>query len=175
MRDDGGLLARVERLESLNQIRQLPAKYALCLDMRDLDALVNLFVENVGVSGKQRGRQALKRWFNGAVRSNIEGSAHGIHGHIIECETEQLASGIVHSRNDLESRHGIWMIEMMIYLDRYERRDDRWYFQRRAPLFWYECDISHPPARIGTRVISTMPFRAGRSSGVAQSRRVSCQ
>ena len=37
------LLARIDRLESLDEIRQLPAKYALSLDMRDLDAHVNLF------------------------------------------------------------------------------------------------------------------------------------
>jgi hypothetical protein len=37
------------------------------------------------------------------------------------------------------------MIEMMAYLDRYERRDGRWFFQRRTPLFWYQCDIKNPP------------------------------
>jgi hypothetical protein len=34
---------------------------------------------------------------------------------------------------------------MMAYLDRYERRAGRWYFQRRTPLFWYECDVTDPP------------------------------
>jgi hypothetical protein len=43
------LLARIDRLESLDQIRQLPAKYALSLDMRDFDAMANLFVDDVGV------------------------------------------------------------------------------------------------------------------------------
>lgn len=32
------ILARVERLEAIDEIRQLAAKYALSLDMRDLDA-----------------------------------------------------------------------------------------------------------------------------------------
>ena len=50
------LEARIERLEALDEIRQLAAKYAVALDMRDLDALVNLFVEDVGVPGKRRGR-----------------------------------------------------------------------------------------------------------------------
>ena len=57
------VLARVERLEALEEIHQLPAKYAAALDMRDLDALVNLFVDDIGVPGKQRGRHALKRWY----------------------------------------------------------------------------------------------------------------
>ncbi len=137
------LIERVDHLESLDQIRQLPAKYALCVDMRDLDSLVNLFVDDVGVPGKQRGRQALKRWYDAQLRVP-DGTAHGVAGHIIEFETRDVANGIVYSRNDLETESA-WLIEMMAYLDRYERRDGRWFFQRRTPLFWYECDITNPP------------------------------
>ena len=36
------LAARIERLESIEEIRMLVAKYSLSLDMRDLDAHVNL-------------------------------------------------------------------------------------------------------------------------------------
>ena len=43
------LSRRIDRLESLEQIRQLPARYALALDMRDLDALAGLFPEDVEV------------------------------------------------------------------------------------------------------------------------------
>ena len=53
---DQVLLARLDRLESLDEIRQLAAKYALSLDMRDLDAHVNLFVEDIRVSREQVGR-----------------------------------------------------------------------------------------------------------------------
>lgn len=138
------LIERMDRLESLDQIRQLPAKYALSVDMRDFDAVVNLFVEDVGVPGKQRGRAALKKWYDQAMRSGVIGSAHGVAGHIIDFETSDLATGLVYSRNDLEMPE-TWMIEMMAYLDRYERHDGRWYFQRRTPLYWYQCDITNPP------------------------------
>ena len=48
--DDLAVLShRIDRLESLEQIRQLPARYALALDMRDLDALAGLFPEDVEV------------------------------------------------------------------------------------------------------------------------------
>ena len=49
MSDASDVLARIDRLESLDEIRQLAAKYSLALDMRDLDALVNLFPEDVRV------------------------------------------------------------------------------------------------------------------------------
>jgi hypothetical protein len=57
------LEARVDRLESLDAIRQLPAKYALTLDMRDIDAMVTLFPEDVRV-GK-----------------GASGGAAGVYGH----------------------------------------------------------------------------------------------
>ena len=57
------LLARVDRLESLDQIRQLPAKYALALDMRDADAWVGLFPDDVKVGDGRSGRAALRDWF----------------------------------------------------------------------------------------------------------------
>ena len=144
MSDTAMLLERIERLEALEQIRQLPAKYALSVDMRDFDALANLFVDDVGVPCKGRGREALKQWYDQALRGQLIGSAHGVAGHIIDFETPDLATGLVYSRNDLETK-ATWMIEMMAYLDRYERRDGCWYFQRRTPLFWYQCDITNPP------------------------------
>lgn len=144
MTDLRDLLARVERLEALDEIRQLAAKYTVCVDMRDLDALVNLFVDDIGVPGKQRGREALRAWYDHQLRHRITGTAHGVHGHVIDVHDADHASGLVYSRNDLESED-TWMIEMMAYLDAYERRDGRWLFARRTPLFWYECDITNPP------------------------------
>ena len=38
---------RIDRLESIEEIRQLVSKYSLSLDMRDLDAHVNLFAEDI--------------------------------------------------------------------------------------------------------------------------------
>lgn len=143
MTEPSNLEERIDRLESLEQIRQLPAKYTLALDMRDFDALVNLFIDDVGVPGKQRGRQALKRWYADTMRQ-VPGSFHGINGHIIDVESADLATGIVYSRNDLDLGDA-WMHELMTYLDRYERRDGRWYFQRRSPLYWVHTDPNVPP------------------------------
>lgn len=136
------LLERVDRLESLEQIRQLPPKYALSLDQRDIDALVNLFVDDVGVGGGRRGRQALKEWYVTAMR-RLKGTAHNPGAHVIDFETSDIANGVVYSRNDKE-HDDAWEIEMMLYLDRYERRDGVWYFQRRAPLFWYQMPLLQP-------------------------------
>lgn len=137
------LSARIDRLESLDQIRQLASKYAICLDMRDFDAMANLFVDDVGVPGKKKGRAALRQWYVKTMRE-IPGSFHGINGHIIDLDSADTGSGIVYSRNDLDlGEH--WMHELMLYLDRYERRDGRWYFQRRTPLYWVHTDPNVAP------------------------------
>ena len=60
MSDASDVLARIDRLESLDEIRQLAAKYSLALDMRDLDALVNLFPEDVQVGRDKSGSSAFQ-------------------------------------------------------------------------------------------------------------------
>jgi hypothetical protein len=141
--DLAGLAARIERLEALDEIRQLAARYAVALDMRDLDALVNLFVDDVGVPGKRRGRAALRAWYDAEMRHNLLGSAHGVLGHVIDVHDAENASGLVYSRNDLETE-AVWVIELLAYLDTYQRRDGQWYIVGRTPLFWYQSDITDP-------------------------------
>ena len=138
------LLARIDRLESLDAIRQLAAKYSLALDMRDLDALVSLFPEDVRVSREQRGRAALKRWMDDTLRQQFTGTSHHIGNHIIEFDDPDHALGVVYSKNEHETG-GEWVIMQMLYWDNYERVDDCWYFRRRLPCYWYATDLNKPP------------------------------
>ena len=78
------LEARVDRLESLDEIRQLAAKYSVTLDMRDLDMHVNLFVPDVRVGKDKTGRQALKLWADSTFRDQFTGTSHHIGNHIID-------------------------------------------------------------------------------------------
>ncbi|MBP2316580.1 nuclear transport factor 2 family protein [Azospirillum soli] len=139
-----GILARLDRLESLDEIRQLAAKYSLALDMRDLDALVGLFPEDIRVGKDATGRRALRAWFDDTLRNQFTGTAHHIGNHIIEFDTPDSAQGIVYSKNEHETGDE-WVIMQMMYFDRYERRDGRWYFRRRMPLYWYATDLNKPP------------------------------
>lgn len=146
---DQALLARVDRLESLDEIRQLAAKYSLSLDMRDLDAHVNLFVDDIRVSREQVGRAHLKRWLDDTLRLQFTGTSHHIGNHIIEFDDADRAHGVVYSKNEHETPcadgSSEWVIMQMLYWDNYERRDGRWYFRRRLPCYWYATDINKPP------------------------------
>ena len=69
---------RLDRLESLDEIRQLAAKYSVTLDMRDLDMHVNLFVPDVRVGKEATGRQALKQWADATFRDQFTGTSHPV-------------------------------------------------------------------------------------------------
>lgn len=140
---------RIDRLESLDAIRQLAAKYSLSLDMRDLDAMVNLFPEDVRVGRDQVGRAYFKRWMDETLRVQFTGTSHHIGNHIIEFEDPDHAVGVVYSKNEHETPTADggceWVIMQMLYWDNYERIDGRWYFRRRLPCYWYATDLNKPP------------------------------
>lgn len=143
------LEARIDRLESLDAIRQLVAKYSLSLDMRDLDAHVNLFAPDIRVSRTETGRPPLKRWLDDTLRLQFTGTSHHIGNHIIEFDDPDHAHGVLYSKNEHETPRGDggtdWVIMQMIYWDNYERMDGVWYFRRRLPCYWYATDLNAPP------------------------------
>jgi uncharacterized protein (TIGR02246 family) len=141
---DSQLLARIDRLESLDQIRQLPAKYALALDMRDMNAMAGLFPADVRVGKDQRGRRALRSYMDRTLRSPFTGTSHHIGGHIIEFDDPDRAHGVVYSKNEHETGDE-WVIMQMMYVDDYVRQEGRWCFARRLPLYWYATDLNKPP------------------------------
>ncbi|MCY4426334.1 MAG: nuclear transport factor 2 family protein [Halieaceae bacterium] len=143
------LKARLERLESLDEIRQLAAKYSLSLDMRDLDAHVNLFAPDIRVSRELSGRGHLKRWLDDTLRPQFTGTSHHVGNHVIEFDDAEHAHGVVYSKNEHETpcANGDteWVIMQMLYWDNYQRMEGRWYFRRRLPCYWYATDLNKPP------------------------------
>ncbi len=135
---------RIDRLESLDEIRQLVAKYALSLDMRDLDAHVNLFAPDIRVGKGKLGRSHLKRWLDDTLRLQFTGTSHHVGNHIIEFLDADHAIGVVYSKNEHETGDA-WVIMQMLYWDEYERFDGRWLFRRRLPCYWYATDLNQSP------------------------------
>ena len=114
--------ARIDRLESLDEIRQLVAKYSLSLDMRDLDAHVNLFAPDIRVSRDKTGRAHLKRWLDDTLRLQFTGTSHHVGNHIIEFEDPDHAIGVLYSKNEhetpCENGDTEWVIMQMRWPDR---------------------------------------------------------
>ena len=118
---DDSLAARLDRLDAYRQIRQLPHRYGLALDTRNIDDLVALFIDDVQVGRDKWGRAALREWF---VRSfsKFQTSIHFVGNHVIDLDDEDHAHGVVYCRDEID-RPGEWMVGMIQYWDTYERRD----------------------------------------------------
>ena len=55
---DPSLLERIDRVESTLAIQQLPIRYAIAIDSRDIDGWLGLFVDDVDCGRRGRGRLA---------------------------------------------------------------------------------------------------------------------
>lgn len=138
------LAQRLDRLESIEAIRQLAGKYALSLDMRDLNAHVNLFAPDIRVGKGKSGRAHLKSWVDETLRHQFTGTSHHLGQHLIEFIDADNAVGVVYSKNEHETG-AEWVIMQMLYWDDYQRVDGQWFFRRRLPCYWYAADLNKPP------------------------------
>lgn len=141
------MTARLERLEASLQIQQLPSRYAMAMDARDLDALVALYVDDVECGGRGRGRAALRLHFAAAAASFYR-SIHQIVGHVFDFVDDDHATGRVYCRAEHE-RGAQWIVADVCYFDRYERRGDRWFFANREVDFFYCADQLEHPQEVG--------------------------
>jgi SnoaL-like domain len=136
---------RLERVEAQLAIQQLAARYAVAVDGRDLDAWVDLFIPDVDCGTYGKGREALKRFIDPAVRTFYR-SIHQICGHVIELIDADHAKGTVYCRAEHEAADK-WVVMAICYFDTYERREGCWYFARRSERHWYSSDILERPGQ----------------------------
>ena len=103
---------RLDRLESLAEIQQLAVRYALALDSRDMDMMVELFVPDVRVGRDEVGREALKRWYDRTM-SFPRVSCHFVGNHVISLGAKQSVAGVV-SLTGASVGVGILILTVMI-------------------------------------------------------------
>ena len=137
---------RVDRMESLAEIQQLPARYALAIDSRDMDALVELFVPHVRVGRERSGRPALKEWFTETMRA-WGPSVHIVADHVVDFADRDHATGVVYCHDELSVPDSDgWLTGRLQYWDAYERVAGEWSFARRRFHRWYLVDALERPA-----------------------------
>ncbi|MGE0306285.1 MAG: nuclear transport factor 2 family protein [Acidimicrobiia bacterium] len=141
---------RLDRLESIAELRQLVMRYAVHLYSRNLDPLCELFEPNVVVGQSKVGREAIKEWFNTIMRA-MRTTIHHVENHMIDFQDAEHATGVVYCTDELERvAAGEWEIGVLQYWDNYVRVDGRWYFSRRRLHRWYICDaLTRPGHAVG--------------------------
>jgi ketosteroid isomerase-like protein len=133
----------LERLLAHEEIRQLACRYALATDSRDLDALVELFVDDVQVGRDRFGRDALRSDFERQLRG-VGITILFVGNHIIDLDDDENARGAVYCKAEIQDGQR-WIAQAIQYNDRYQRREGRWYFVRRQHLLWYGAELGENP------------------------------
>jgi len=121
----------------------LASRYAVALNHRNLDALVELFVADVRVGRDDVGRETLKQNMAAQLRDGHR-TILQVSNHVIDVVDADHATGIVGTRAEIE-RGDEWVIQVIEYHDTYERRDGRWLFVRRRHHLWYGADMLTRP------------------------------
>lgn len=138
---------RLARVEAQLAIQQLPARYAVAVDARDLDALAALFTPDVDCGRWGIGREALKRYYASAkVLAGFYRSVHLVGGHCVDLTDAEHATGSVYCRAGHEDK-GHWIEMAICYFDRYVCVDGTWCFERREEKHWYSTDWQDRPNR----------------------------
>lgn len=134
-------------MESLAAIQQLPQRYGLAIDSRNMDDMVALFTPDVRVGREERGREALKRWYTETMRQ-YGASVHLVANHVIDFDDADHAHGVVYCHDELERTElDRWETGKLQYWDTYVRVDGEWCFERRRFHRWYIVDALERPAR----------------------------
>ena len=157
---DADLARRIDRLESLEQIRRLAWEYGQAVDARDLDRLASLYVEDYTDPStlKSSGRAAVRDRFSKVIR-RFTTSVHFVGNHVIDLDDEDHAHGVVYTRAEHEVGE-LWVIMVLHYWDTYERRDGRWYFKLRRAQRLYATDLlDRPTGPLKVRWPGTPPVR----------------
>jgi hypothetical protein len=135
-------MSDVEQLLAYEQIRQLASRYALAVNLRDLDALVDLFVDDVRARKGRSGRAALRDDFARHMVADVD--ILEVTTHVIDLIDSDHATGTVYSRAELGDRTR-WERQAIAYEDEYARRDGLWHFVRRDHLLFYGVDAGPSP------------------------------
>lgn len=131
------------------EIRQLASRYAVSMDARDIDTLVDLFVPHVRVGGGKTGREALRDSFVTQLRA-LRRSILVVGNHVIDVIDEDHATGIVSCRGEIEpvDEPDHWIVQQIQYHDTYERVEGRWLFVKRNHMLWYGADMLQRPINL---------------------------
>ena len=140
----------LDRLIAHEEIRQLAARYALSIDMRDLETLVGLFVPDVRVGRNRTGRDALRDDFDVQLRA-IGRSILNVGTQVIDVAVDGTATGFVYCHAEIEA-DGRWIHQAILYEDSYRQVEgEGWRFVRRIHRLWYGAEpgvnpLTLPPA-----------------------------
>ena len=145
---------RLDRLESLAMIRQLPSRYALAVDSKDAETLVALFVPDVQVGHDQHGRAAAEAVVRGGVPTARRLGAFRGRPHRVVRRRRPRAASCTATTSSTTARRGTRA--SCSTGTRTYRADAEWCFERRRFHRWYIGDaLTRPAVGLGVEGAAT--------------------
>lgn len=138
--------SRLARIEAELAIRNLAARYARAVDSRNLEALAKVFAPTTNWGEHGIGEEGCHAFYR-PVLARFYRSFHQIVGHVIEEIGEDTARGTVYCRAEHEDGEN-WVVNLMIYFDRYVRIDGTWHILGRRPRFLFVGDAQTSPRSV---------------------------
>lgn len=150
---DETITKRLEKVEAQLAIQQLAVRYARAIDARDIDGLAALYSPSCDYTrfgfSDQLGPEGIRAMFDSdGILTQFYRSMHQVCGHVIELEDACNAHGTVYCRVEHEDGDD-WIIQLMVYTDRYRRVDGAWLFEERQMAYLHTGDPRQTPQEVG--------------------------
>jgi hypothetical protein len=132
---------QLAKLLSLNEIRDLPYKYAAAVESRDVDAMAELFSPSARFGSYGDGPDGLRR----LMVDSMTGSLFAVilvANHLVEFDDDVHARGQVWAHCYAQERTDAFLEQLIKYEDTYEQVAGRWLFAKRRHRLWY--GVAHP-------------------------------
>ncbi|MCY3577479.1 MAG: nuclear transport factor 2 family protein [bacterium] len=142
-----GLSERVARLEAIEEIRDLIARYGMAVDDRDVNGLAGMFTSDAkfgladGMVANQ-GRQAVIDFYTERMAA-FGATYHYPHSHVIDFDPDRPdhATGMVNAHAEL-ALDGRTLVTALRYFDEYRVEGGRWCFVERKVAMIYYMDMA---------------------------------
>lgn len=137
---------RLRRLADLDEIRDLPRRYALAFDRRDPAGLQALWEPTEDrVRYPDMNVQTVIRDFPLAWERDGQTMLF-VANHVVDLDPDDRdrASGVVYCVARLHDESG-FVEQALTYEDEYVRRDERWLFRTRRHLLWFGRPVEPDP------------------------------
>lgn len=138
--DSTVLAEKVDRLWSIQQIKDLALTYAYAVDSRDWPLATSLWAETEMPAEHMLDIHSARMM---PVMLGTAGvSTMLVANHLIEFDGPDRAYGKVYCHCTMEWK--IFFEQMILYRDAYERRDGKWLFLTREHLLWWGIERENP-------------------------------
>lgn len=144
---------RLKRMEDLEEIRRLVARYGRAVDDRDWDTLTELYAPDAvfeSAGTRSEGRDQVIEFVK--MRTSVyPASYHYPHSHEIEILDDSRAEGLVCAHAEL-AIDGDTVVVALRYHDDYRRVDGCWCFRERVAQLLYVLKAVEYPRGLGDPV-----------------------